>query len=187
MFDGTSRDPPSSLPSWQQSTGQSVLPNWSRPGDFRYAPIFAGRSSPTSRQLEPASTTTTNEALTLPPTPPPPPSPIDRRVVLPTSVTMGFWDTITDLVEAATPWATADAEAPAAESKVRFSLLCGWTGSSEANLRRRDTEETGKMPTPQAGRIRGVWEGRKTVGRDILATHGLMAADLDPVRRRTQR
>ncbi|KAK4241765.1 ubiquinol-cytochrome C reductase hinge protein-domain-containing protein [Achaetomium macrosporum] len=25
---------------------------------------------------------------------------------------MGFWDTITDLVEAATPWATADAEAP---------------------------------------------------------------------------
>jgi len=28
---------------------------------------------------------------------------------------MGFWDTITDLVEAATPWATADAEAPAQE------------------------------------------------------------------------
>ncbi|KAK4127220.1 Non-heme 11 kDa protein of cytochrome bc1 complex [Parathielavia appendiculata] len=28
---------------------------------------------------------------------------------------MGFWDTITDLVEAATPWATADAEAPAKE------------------------------------------------------------------------
>ncbi|KAK1836647.1 ubiquinol-cytochrome C reductase hinge protein-domain-containing protein [Podospora conica] len=30
---------------------------------------------------------------------------------------MGFWDTITDLVEAATPWATADAEAPAAETQ----------------------------------------------------------------------
>ncbi|KAL2016847.1 hypothetical protein VTK56DRAFT_2922 [Thermocarpiscus australiensis] len=29
---------------------------------------------------------------------------------------MGFWDTITDLVEAATPWSTADAEAPAKES-----------------------------------------------------------------------
>jgi hypothetical protein len=29
---------------------------------------------------------------------------------------MGFWDTITDLVEAATPWATADAEAPAQET-----------------------------------------------------------------------
>ncbi|KAL2197854.1 ubiquinol-cytochrome C reductase hinge protein-domain-containing protein [Corynascus similis CBS 632.67] len=28
---------------------------------------------------------------------------------------MGFWDTITDLVEAAAPWATADAEAPANE------------------------------------------------------------------------
>jgi hypothetical protein len=29
---------------------------------------------------------------------------------------MGFWDTITDLVEAATPWSTADADAPAKES-----------------------------------------------------------------------
>ncbi|KAK3905197.1 ubiquinol-cytochrome C reductase hinge protein-domain-containing protein [Staphylotrichum tortipilum] len=28
---------------------------------------------------------------------------------------MGIWDTITDLVEAAAPWATADAEAPAQE------------------------------------------------------------------------
>ena len=28
---------------------------------------------------------------------------------------MGFWDTITDLVEAATPWATADAEVPVRE------------------------------------------------------------------------
>jgi ubiquinol-cytochrome c reductase subunit 6 len=28
---------------------------------------------------------------------------------------MGFWDTITDLVEAAAPWATADADAPAKE------------------------------------------------------------------------
>lgn len=37
---------------------------------------------------------------------------------------MGFWDTITDLVEAAAPWSTADAEAPEAapeESKVRSS------------------------------------------------------------------
>lgn len=42
---------------------------------------------------------------------------------------MGFWDTITDLVEAAAPWSTADAEAPEAapeESKVRSnSALCG--------------------------------------------------------------
>ncbi|KAI1402720.1 Non-heme 11 kDa protein of cytochrome bc1 complex [Hypoxylon fuscum] len=28
---------------------------------------------------------------------------------------MGIWDTITDLVEAATPWSTAEAEAPAEE------------------------------------------------------------------------
>lgn len=38
---------------------------------------------------------------------------------------MGFWDTITDLVEAATPWATADAEAPAQESVCRVhASLC---------------------------------------------------------------
>ncbi|KAK0743159.1 ubiquinol-cytochrome C reductase hinge protein-domain-containing protein [Schizothecium vesticola] len=55
---------------------------------------------------------------------------------------MGFWDTITDLVEAATPWATADAEAPAAESK--------------------DMEETRNMRTPQARRIPADWEGDKT-------------------------
>ncbi|RYP49899.1 hypothetical protein DL768_004435 [Monosporascus sp. mg162] len=30
---------------------------------------------------------------------------------------MGFWDTITDLVEAATPWSTAEAEAPPPEKK----------------------------------------------------------------------
>jgi hypothetical protein len=33
---------------------------------------------------------------------------------------MGIWDTITDLVEAATPWTTAEAEAPPAEDKVRL-------------------------------------------------------------------
>ena len=30
---------------------------------------------------------------------------------------MGFWDAITDLVDAATPWATVEAEAPPAEDK----------------------------------------------------------------------
>lgn len=34
---------------------------------------------------------------------------------------MGFWDTITDMVEAATPWSVVDAEAPE-EPKVRFVL-----------------------------------------------------------------
>ncbi|RYP35952.1 hypothetical protein DL767_003641 [Monosporascus sp. MG133] len=33
------------------------------------------------------------------------------------STTMGFWDTITDLVEAATPWSNAEAEAPPPEEK----------------------------------------------------------------------
>lgn len=32
---------------------------------------------------------------------------------------MGFWDTVNDIVEAAVPWATAEAEAPPAEEKVR--------------------------------------------------------------------
>lgn len=43
---------------------------------------------------------------------------------------MGFWDTITDLVDAATPWSVAEAEAPAADdkaedSKVRAAFLEG--------------------------------------------------------------
>jgi len=34
---------------------------------------------------------------------------------------MGIWDTLTDLIEAATPWVTAEAEAPAAqEDQVRL-------------------------------------------------------------------
>jgi len=37
---------------------------------------------------------------------------------------MGFWDTLTDLFEAATPWATAEAEAPAKEVTVCFCFLC---------------------------------------------------------------
>lgn len=36
---------------------------------------------------------------------------------------MGFWDTLTDLVEAATPWATAEAEAPAAETTVCICVV----------------------------------------------------------------
>lgn len=32
---------------------------------------------------------------------------------------MGIWDTITDLVEAATPWSVVEAEAPAQEEQVR--------------------------------------------------------------------
>ena len=36
---------------------------------------------------------------------------------------MGFWDAVTDLVEAATPWATVEAEAPPAEEKVRIGFV----------------------------------------------------------------
>lgn len=36
-------------------------------------------------------------------------------------IAMGVWDVISDLVEAATPWSTAEAEAPPAEEKVLHS------------------------------------------------------------------
>lgn len=36
---------------------------------------------------------------------------------------MGFWDAITDLVDAATPWSVADAEAPPAEDKAEESKV----------------------------------------------------------------
>lgn len=36
---------------------------------------------------------------------------------------MGIWDTITDLVEAATPWSVVEAEAPAQEEQVRALFL----------------------------------------------------------------
>lgn len=36
----------------------------------------------------------------------------------PRPIIMGFWDTVTDLLEAATPWAVAEAEAPVAQESV---------------------------------------------------------------------
>lgn len=49
------------------------------------------------------------------------PPPISRRNDRPIpSDTMGIWETLTDLAEAALPWSAAEAEAPAAEEeKVR--------------------------------------------------------------------
>lgn len=35
---------------------------------------------------------------------------------------MGIWDLVTDLAEAALPWSTVEAEAPAAEDQVRTNL-----------------------------------------------------------------
>ena len=39
---------------------------------------------------------------------------------------MGIWDTLSDLVEAATPWSSASADAPATE--VRPVLARHWSG-----------------------------------------------------------
>jgi hypothetical protein len=39
-------------------------------------------------------------------------------IAAPGLIAMGFWDTVTDLVEAATPWSAAQAEAPPPEDKV---------------------------------------------------------------------
>lgn len=41
-------------------------------------------------------------------------------------IAMGVWDVINDLVEAATPWSAAEAEAPPATAKVRRS----WASST---------------------------------------------------------
>lgn len=108
-----------------QLAGQSVPPNWSMPDDFRCCPDFCWPKLPNVAAIGTSFHHTTHEALSLPP----PAVPRQRHQLTtvlssPTSAAMGFWDTITDLVEAATPWATADAEAPA-ESTVRFSLFCG--------------------------------------------------------------
>lgn len=43
---------------------------------------------------------------------------------------MGFWDTITDLVEAATPWGVVEAEAPAAEEPKVDELVIVCFGSA---------------------------------------------------------
>ena len=42
---------------------------------------------------------------------------------------MGIWETFTDLVEAATPWSTAEAEAPVQEEQV-----WDWTSFSSLPL-----------------------------------------------------
>lgn len=77
---------------------------------------------------------------------------------------MGFWDTITDLVEAATPWATADAEAPAAESTVRFSLFCGYTGGRNANPSWEAHGGNGGCRDTATGAYLDALRGRKTAG-----------------------
>lgn len=111
----------------RQPTGQSMPPNWSMPDDFRCCPDFCWPKLPNVAAIG-TSFHHHHPRSSQPPTPPAAPRQRHQLTTVlssPTSVAMGFWDTITDLVEAATPWATADAEAPAAESTVRFSLFCG--------------------------------------------------------------
>jgi len=80
-----------------------------RPDDFRF-PRFLLPKAPTSRGNNPSSISRSRISLTFSH------HPIDAP--FPGRFTMGFWDTITDLVEAATPWVTAEAEAPALETTV---------------------------------------------------------------------
>jgi hypothetical protein len=69
--------------------------------------IFLGSNGRTAKRHQ--------QALFLNPTPTTSHWPPSQRQSL---IKMGFWDTITDLVEAATPWATAEAEAPAQDEQV---------------------------------------------------------------------
>jgi len=101
---------------------QSTGTNWGARTVFAY-PIFAGELSvhsiPTSRHCVLRRTCAPTPEDRRPSPPPfltyPLPARQLRAFQRKKKTTMGFWDTITDLIEAAAPWATADAEAPAKE------------------------------------------------------------------------
>ncbi|KAK4457829.1 ubiquinol-cytochrome C reductase hinge protein-domain-containing protein [Cladorrhinum samala] len=54
---------------------------------------------------------------------------------------MGFWDTVTDLLEAATPWAVAEAEAPVAKESTEET-------TAESTKEETETAETAADETP---------------------------------------
>ncbi|KAI8950273.1 ubiquinol-cytochrome C reductase hinge protein-domain-containing protein [Xylaria longipes] len=58
---------------------------------------------------------------------------------------MGVWDVITDLVEAATPWSTADAEAPQAPAEEKET-----TESEDTKTEKASGEEESEEPAEEA-------------------------------------
>ncbi|KAI0553873.1 ubiquinol-cytochrome C reductase hinge protein-domain-containing protein [Xylaria curta] len=54
---------------------------------------------------------------------------------------MGVWDVITDLVEAATPWSTAEAEAPQAPAEDKETTESQDTKSKEEDSKSEEEEE----------------------------------------------
>jgi hypothetical protein len=94
----------------KQQHSQSQPPNWPARAVFASRIFAEASTSRDCRRCSHACPTAKDSA-------------IDTARRLPRlDQTMGFWDTITDLVEAAAPWATADAEAPARESVCYASL-----------------------------------------------------------------
>lgn len=87
-------------PSWR--SGQSGSPNW---GSWFYFSKATGNAILTVRPI------TSIQSLH--------PLQIDslRSAAASDLTTMGIWETFTDLVDAATPWSTAEAEAPPAEEQ----------------------------------------------------------------------
>ncbi|KAK9424226.1 putative Ubiquinol-cytochrome C reductase hinge protein-domain-containing protein [Seiridium unicorne] len=61
---------------------------------------------------------------------------------------MGFWDTITDLVEAATPWTTAEAEAPAQDEQANDDSKAD--ESEESKDEPKEEEEGGEEESEDA-------------------------------------
>ncbi|GAP87031.2 hypothetical protein SAMD00023353_2501150 [Rosellinia necatrix] len=59
---------------------------------------------------------------------------------------MGVWDVITDLVEAATPWNTAEAEAPPAEEKETAEETKTEKASDEEEAPEEEEEEEEEEP-----------------------------------------
>ena len=91
------------------------------------------------------------------------PSPLNRRIDA-TSAAMGIWETLTDIAEAAVPWSTAYAEAPAEESKVRRPAQIVMTESyEEARHSRWHTTTHFSRQRPSTRRIS--YEQTSAIGR----------------------
>ena len=64
---------------------------------------------------------------------------------------MGIWDTITDLVEAAKPWSTAEAEAPVAteEEQVNAAFFSCFSSLIPSKLLRLVLSESYSIQSPK--------------------------------------
>ncbi|KAK3937853.1 ubiquinol-cytochrome c reductase complex 17 kd protein [Diplogelasinospora grovesii] len=62
---------------------------------------------------------------------------------------MGIWDAITDLIEAATPWTTAEAEAPAAQEEQKEEQEAATETKDEAKDEQPESESAEEQPAEE--------------------------------------